>query len=224
MMYNREKTLEMGEKMAHVTEIREVRGLIELSLDGVLWLRVRKKHFMKRPIECGDCIEPEEYISSLAALQAADCYEAALTMLDMAAQTSGDLIRKLAHKGYVPPAAEAAVQRLEENRLIDDRRYAQRIAQTQLNKPVGAYAVRRKLRAKHLSDEDVEAAMEGFDSEQQASACRDAAAKLWRKYGDLPPREGRAKLSQALARRGFGWDAISSAVDEVVSDDGFFED
>ena len=204
--------------MAMVSGIREIRGLMEVSLDGVVWLRVRKKHFARRPLSAGDPVDPEAYIDSLAALQAADCYEAALTMLDRAAHSSGNLRAKLERAGYVSPAAEAAVARLQENRLVDDRRYAERIAQSQLNKATGAYAVRSKLRAKHLSDEDIDAAMEGFDDEQQSAACRSAAEKLWRKYAALPAREGRAKLSQALARRGFGWDAIRSAVDALGGD------
>ena len=210
--------------MAVVSEIRENRGMIELSLDGVRWLTLRKKHFAKRPLELEESVDPEEYLDSMAAIQAADCYEAALCMLDMAAQTRGDLTRKLARKGYVLPAAEAAAARLCENGLIDDRRFAERIAQSQLKKPVGAYAVKRKLRAKQLSEEDVEAAMEGFDSEQQTAACRATAEKLWRKYSALPPREARAKLSQALARRGFSWDAIQSATDSLSAGDDFFED
>ena len=207
--------------MAIVTEIREFKGIITLSLDGMQWMRLRKKHFDKLPLELEQELDPEEYTDRMAAVQSADCYEAALTMLDQAAKTSGDLCRKLIRKGYVAPAAEATVARLIENRLIDDRRYAERIAQSQMGRSVGAYAVRRKLRAKLLSEEDVEAAMEGFDGEQQAAACHDAAIKLWRKYESLPPREGRAKLSQALARRGFGWDAIRSAVDALADDDGF---
>ena len=204
--------------MAIVNDIQEVRGLIVLSLDGVTWLRVRKKHFAKRPLSAGEAIDPEEYIDSLAAVQAADCYEAALTMLDRSAHASVNLRMKLERAGYVTPAAEAAVARLVDNRLVDDRRYAERIAQSQLNKATGAYAVRRKLRAKHLSEEDIDAAMEGFDDEQQSAACRAAAEKLWRKYAALPAREGRSKLSQALARRGFGWDAIRSAVDALSGD------
>lgn len=208
--------------MAMVSSIRESRGLVEISLDGVLWLRVRKKNFAQRPLEAGEGIDPEAYLDSLSALQAADCYEAALTMLDQAAQTSGALCKKLAYKGYVPPAAEAAVARLVENRLVNDQYYAQRMAQAQLGRGVGAYAVRRKLQAKHLPEEAIEAAMEGFDAEQQAQACREAAEKLWRKYAALPAREGRAKLSQALARRGFGWESIRTVVDELASDcDGF---
>ena len=56
--------------------------------------------------------------------------------------------------------------------------------------------------------------MEALDDEQQRTAARQAAEKLGRKYRDLPPREARAKLSQALARRGFSWDVISSALED----------
>lgn len=204
--------------MAVVSDLRENRGLVEISLDGVLWLRLRKKHFGLNPLDVGEIIDPEQYLDRTAALQTADCYESALTMLDQAAQTSGDLRLKLMRKGYVEPAAQAVVDRLTDNGLIDDTRYAERIAQGQLNKAVGAYAVRRKLMAKRLPQEAIDAVMEDFDGEQQAQACQEAAQKLWRKYSALPRREGRAKLSQALARRGFGWDAISSAVDEIVSE------
>lgn len=204
--------------MAVISEIREVRGLVEISLDGMVWLRVRKKHFHMRPLREGDAVDSEDYLQRLAAVQAADCYEAALTALDQAAQASGDLTRKLVRKGFVQPAAEAAVERLCANGLIDDHRYAERIAQGQLNKAAGVYAVRRKLQAKHLSEEAIEAAMEDFDPAQQAQACAQAAARLWRKYSVLPPREGRAKLAQALSRRGFAWDAIHSAMEAIGED------
>lgn len=210
--------------MAIVSEVREVRGLMEISLDGVCWLRVQKKHFRLRPVQVGSVLEPEAYLDSLAAVQLADCYEAALTMLDQAAQSSKALQAKLMRKGFVEAAACAAVERLVSNKLIDDQRYAERIAQAHLNKPVGAYALRRKLLAKHLDEEAVEAAMEGFDEAQQAHACKQAAEKLWRKYSALPPREGRTKLSQALARRGFSWEAVRSAVEEIASDADLWED
>lgn len=203
--------------MAHVTEIRDARGLIAISLDGTPWLRVCRKHFGKLELSEGDCIDPEACIDRIAALQCADCYEAALTILDSAACTSGDMLRKLMRKGYVEAAAQSAVDRLVEIGLLDDARYAERLAQSQLKKPVGMYAVKRKLRAKHLSEETVEAALEDFDEEQQTAACRTAAEKLYRKYDALPPREARGKLSQALARRGFAWDAIRSAVESIVS-------
>ena len=205
--------------MALVTEIKESRGLTVISLDGCIWLRLKNKHFGKLPLEEGAHIDPEEYCDRMAALQFADCYEAGLTVLDQAACTTGDMKRKLMRKGFVEAAADAAVEKLKEVGFLDDMRYAERMAQSQLKKPVGAYAVKRKLRAKHLTEEAVEAAMEDFDEEQQSAACRAAAEKLYRKYAALPSREGRAKLGQALARKGFGWDAIRNAVDAVSGGD-----
>ena len=57
-------------------------------------------------------------------------------------------------------------------------------------------------------------ALSAFDEDQQREACLLAAQKLFRKYEALPPREGRAKLSQALMRRGFAWDAIEGVLDQ----------
>lgn len=207
--------------MAVVSDIQEYKGMVRIYLDGVKWLNVRKKHFRMLLLQPGEALDAEQYIDRMAALQAADCYEVALGMLDQAAQTSGDMKLKLERKGFVAPAAEATVERLVQNGLVDDGRYAQRMAQGQLGKAVGAYAVRRKLMAKRLPEAAIEAAMEDFSSEQQSLACREAAAKLWRKYASLPPREGRAKLSQALARRGFAWDSIHSAVEAVAGDAAF---
>ena len=62
---------------------------------------------------------------------------------------------------------------------------------------------------------EIEEALSAFDEEQQRAACLEVAQSLFRRYAELPRREGRAKLSQALARRGFGWDAIESTVDQL---------
>ena len=55
------------------------------------------------------------------------------------------------------------------------------------------------------------------------TAAQAAARGLLRRYAGLPAREGRAKLSQALARRGFSWDAVRAAVDAVWEADDWDE-
>ena len=200
--------------MPTITGIEDRRGQVAIYLDGSVALRVRKAHFEKCPVREGDEIDPDEYASRLAAAQFADAYEAALTSLDACARSSKEIRQSLLRRGYVAPAADAVVARLTENGLIDDARYAQRMAETQARKPVGLYAFKRKLRAKGISDDDAEDALSAFDEDQQREACLLAAQKLFRKYEALPPREGRAKLSQALMRRGFAWDAIEGVLDQ----------
>lgn len=199
--------------MATVTGIRDFRGIIGIYADGTLVMRVAKKHFEKIKLRVGDEFEPEEYAGSIAAIQLSDAYEFALTCLDFSQRSAAELTRKLISRGYVAPAAEAAVARLIEVGIIDDARYAQRIAETASRKNVGVYAMKRKLMSKGFSEENVETALEVLDDAQQLAACRAAANKLQRKYAALTAREARMKLSQALARRGFSWDVISQALD-----------
>lgn len=203
--------------MATVSGIREVRGLVEISLDGVVWLRICKQHFHEHALSEGEFIDPQAYVDSIASIQINDCYEAALNILDRAACTAGNMQSKLIRAGYVHVAAEATVARLQENHLIDDRSYAERIIQSQQAKSMGAYALRRKLQAKQLNEADIDAAMEAITDEQQKAACLAVATKLHEKYADLPAHEAKAKLSQALSRRGFGWETIRTVVDETMS-------
>jgi len=202
--------------MPTVTSIEEKRGIVEISADGCVFVRIRKSHYIKFPLETGDEIDTEAYLSRIASVQFPDAYEAALTALDFSNRTTREIANSLRHKGFVEPVIEAVIEKLTDNRLIDDRRYAQRIAENQSKKPVGIYAVKRKLRAKGISEEDAEAAMEAFDEDQQRDAALETARKLFRKYESLPAREARGKLSQALARRGFSWDAIESAVESLI--------
>ena len=202
--------------MAVVSDIRENRGIVEISLEGMSALRVRRAHFQKCPLQAGEEVDPEAYLERVAAAQFADGYEAALSSLDLCARSAREIANSLRRKGYVVPCVDAVVDRLRENGLIDDARYAQRMAEVQSAKGAGLYAFKRRLRAKGISEDDAEEAFAAFDDAQQQQAALEAAQRLWRKYEALPPREARAKLSQALARRGFGWDAIESAVEAVV--------
>ena len=209
--------------MSTVTEVRVFRGVALLSFDDAPPLKVRLKHFKALPLAAGDEVDAEEYAARVAEAQRADAYEAALSSLDLCARTRQELRRSLLARGFVSGAVEATLDRLADSGLVDDRRYAERAVEVSAARPVGVYAVRRKLRAKGVAEEDAEAALVALDDEQQAQAAQAAARSLLRRYAQLPAREGRAKLSQALARRGFSWEAVRAAVDKVWEADEWDE-
>jgi regulatory protein len=201
--------------MGVVTEIRENRGMVEVLVDSATVARVRKAHFERCPVRVDEAIDEAEWLGRMAAVQFAEAYEAALSSLDRSARTARDLANSLRRRGFVQPAIDAVLARLTENGLIDDAQYARRMAELSASRPVGLYAFKRKLRAKGISDDDAEDALAAFDDDQQRAAAIQAAQKLYRKYEALPEREARTKLSQALARRGFAWDAIEGAVEAL---------
>ena len=201
--------------MSTISDIRVMRGVVVLSTDDNQSLRVRASDFKKHPVEAGSEIDWETYTDQLAAAQFSFAYEAALNCLDFSAKTRKELEHALIMKGFVPACVKAVLDRLEEIHLLDDAALAQRYAENAVNKPVGVYALKRKLRSKGISEEDAESAMDCITDAQQINAAKKAGEKLMRKYMSLPAREGRAKLSQALARRGFSWDIVQSAVEDL---------
>lgn len=198
-------------------EIR--RGIAWVLTDDGEKIQIQKKHFLLYPLQAGDWLETESYLKEIAALQLQEAYEAALCALDISARTRSELSKILLRKGYVLPAVEATLARLTKSGLIDDRRYAQRQVELAIDRPVGAYALKRKLRGKGISEEDLSMALDPLDEQQQLSAAQRAVGALRRRYEKLPPREARQKLSQALARRGFGWDTIAQAIEGVFPEE-----
>ena len=200
--------------------LSETRGVITLMFDEGPSLRVRRKHFAKLPLNEGDPVDFEEYENALSRIQFDDATEAALTLLDHSAQSVMGLRQKLMQKGYVPFCVEQVIARLQEYRLLDDAALAQRFTQSRLHAQDGIYAVRRKLRARGVDEETARQAVEDLmDDAQQLEAALAALRKLYPRYADRPSREARARLSQALARRGFSWDVISQALDRFLSDE-----
>ena len=202
--------------MSMIRDIAERKGIYTVMWDDGASLKVRRKHFAQRPLSTGDTADPEDYESSIAAIQFADAYEAALTLLDYSAKSESKLVESLVSKGYVPSAAQAAAAKLREAGLIDDRALADRLARSVSAGAVGIYAAKRKLRGKGISDEDAEAALEVLDDDQQLAAAVKTGEKFLRKYEELPLPERKRKLSQALARRGFSWDTVSSAMEKLI--------
>ena len=107
--------------MDQVVAIDLQRGIVTVAFDGAPSIRIRERHFRKKPLEEGAYVDSEAYRNSLAALQFSDAYEAALTALDRSARTGRQLSDGLRRKGYLPEVADAVVARLRENgfRLVN---------------------------------------------------------------------------------------------------------
>ncbi len=201
--------------MGIVTEIQEYRGKTIIQVDGSTFARIPSRHFKKYLVAVGDPIDPDAYLKALADIQAHDAYDAALYRLERSAKTEHDMRLSLQRAGYVPEAIERTVSRLIHAGLLNDEEYAQRFVETQSYRAIGRHQLKLQLRKKGIDPETAERALSQIDDEHQLAAARDWMRKLAPRYAaqESDPRMARRKLSQALARRGFSWDVISSAID-----------
>lgn len=205
--------------MGMITGIEEARGRVTIYVDGVAFLKLKKKEFDELPLETGADLDEEDYLNRLCARQFKPAYEAALNLLTARDMTAHDLMSALRRRGYLQAVAESVCQRLIENRLIDDSRYAQRYVELRQDTAVGRYAMKRKLRAKGIDENIAEEALEVLDDESQLATAKELARKLVRRYANEEPYARKSKISQAIARRGYSWDIVREAVESLELDD-----
>lgn len=205
--------------MGMITGIEEARGRVTIYVDGVAFLKLKKKEFDELPLETGADLDEEDYLNRLCARQFKPAYEAALNLLTARDMTAHDLMSALRRRGYLQAVAESVCQRLIENRLIDDSRYAQRYVELRQDTAVGRYAMIRKLRAKGIDENIAEEALEVLDDESQLATAKELARKLVRRYANEEPYARKSKISQAVARRGYSWDIVREAVESLGLDD-----
>jgi regulatory protein len=150
----------------------------------------------------------------IAELQSEDAreraYQQAMLFLSYRARSEAEIRQNLRKHEYPEAAIEQTLDRLRQDRLADDKQFAQSWVENRSTfRPRSRRALTMELRQKGLDDETVQIAVAGVDEEALAY---EAARKRMGRLQGLELNEFRKKLSEFLARRGFSYEIISPTV------------
>ena len=138
---------------------------------------------------------------------------AALRMLARRSLSAGEIGSRLAAKGFGEEEAAAAVRRLAELGLVDDRSLCLQLARSYRDvRRYGSRKIAGALRLRKFPDALVEEAPRAVSSPAEELAAARAALRKKFRAGVPPGREGAAKAYRFLAGRGFGPDACREAI------------
>jgi len=151
---------------------------------------------------------------------AASAYDYALNLLTARPYTARNLRRKLVQKGFAVPDVVATMERLLDNGLVDDKRYAAQFARGQL---LGPGASKRRIRQQlyqrgipgEVADLAIETVIEEEAVDLEAVVERDARKKAASLAG-LEAVVIRRRLYAHLARRGYDIDEINAVLKKVL--------
>lgn len=116
-----------------------------------------------------------------------------------------------------PKLIEQVFNRLKKLNLVDDLAFAKWwVEQRTVFRPKPKRVLKQELRAKGVSDDIFESAFEETETIDDLEIAKKIAAKRWERVKKLPEKEAKQKLMQFLARRGFSYDTIRQAIDEIV--------
>ena len=189
---------------------------VNIHLDGEFAFGLDR--FVAAWLAVGQSLDEEK----IARLQAEDsqekAYRQAMLFLGIRARSETE-VRKNLEKHEIPPAViEATIERLREERLLNDGEFAQNwVANRSEFRPRSRRALTVELRQKGLTEADIQSATEAVDEKSLAYAAaqkriRRLEARAERSRSGLEWIEFRKKLSEFLARRGFGYDVIAPTV------------
>lgn len=120
-------------------------------------------------------------------------------------------------KAQVERDIESLLVRFQESRLLDDQRFARGLSESQRRRGGSLPKIRQKLRARGLSDEMVEGALQriGENPElgDEASAREYARKRRLTQRFDLNDPHERQKALASLARQGFSFDVAKRALE-----------
>lgn len=187
------------------------RGLYLIQQDGGEETLVDRRTWDESPYRLGSELTEEQWQALLQLAQYNRARERALYLLGLRDYACKELEKKL-YTEADSATAEAVVTRLREVGLLDDGRYACRLAKSlTVEKKYPRRRVEQELRRRGIDSLTVQEALCSLDGEDFQLALALIEKKY---YNKINTAEGRQKVTAALARRGFSYTAIRRALDE----------
>ena len=208
-----------------ITRLSETKkGRFAIFADNEFLFSVHKDLFLSRPeLALGRDLPAETLEEIRLEDEAWSCKEKALSLLEYAARSSGELAEKL-RRQYPPETVEAVIERLAELGLLDDLDYGRRLAADLLRlRKYSLGRVRQALCRRRLDRETIDRILGELEDTNQIGPMVELVQKKY--LPKLREPRGRQKVAAALQRRGYGWEEIRVAlrrVEETIPEE--FED
>ncbi|MEE0443530.1 MAG: RecX family transcriptional regulator [Acutalibacteraceae bacterium] len=197
---------------------------IHIYIDGEYLLTVDEIFWFSCGLVSGDEINEEELTAFEEAAGSRRAFNSALNSLDYRDHSEKEIRAKLLRK-HDADYVDEAVEKLIELDLVNDERYAENYARELFErKKFGKMRIKSELRAKGISADIANAAVEELFEEEEPDNVQRIVDIIGKRYYNRMNNEvGRKKVFSALQRMGYSFSDIREAMSEF-SDDEYYED
>ena len=134
-------------------------------------------------------------------------------------KSSGDALRLMQNWGVDPSARQGVLQRLINDKFIDDRRYAEAFVRDKMRfSGWGVFKLRAALRNKGISTDIVEDVLRMLDSNNMADRLRERLERKMRTTKYTTRYDLKTKLMRYGASLGYDFESVGDVVDTLISE------
>jgi regulatory protein len=203
--------------MASITNVREVgRGRLKVYVDGLPSFTMCRSDLLHTGIKVGHKLSDDELAKIRQNAIFQECVNAALHFLSYRPRSEMEVRKKLQQRGFVIEVIDQVVDRLKQQKIIDDKAFAKFWTENRRSfRPKSRAMLKLELRRKGIENQIVEKETLNLDDNIGAY---EAASKLIWKLKSLEQGEFYRRLTGHLRRRGFDYDVIKEVVGKLWSE------
>lgn len=175
--------------------------------------------FIRFNLQKGKVLDEFDIIEIQYTDEVKKAYNKALEFLSYRMRSIKEVEDHLRKKDNNDTIIQEVIFKLKENRYVDDLEFATAFVRTQWqSNGKGPSVIKRELVEKGIEQSFIEQALTQYDQPSQIAEAINHAEKVLKKNNKLSTIQLKQKLEQHLMRKGFSYDIISIALEEVNFD------
>jgi regulatory protein len=211
----------MTDSDSHTGRITEIRDQVRdpervsLFIDGKFRLGLPRIAVAERHLRVGQILTEDDLTELEGVDEISRATHQAVRLLSYRPRSKNEISTRLRRNGFGDEAISAAIGRMEELGYINDEDFATFwVENRQQHRPRGRRLIAQELRAKGVSQEVAEQAVEeaGIDEFSQAL---ELAQKRAERMRGLEREVWRRRMAGFLQRRGYNWDVTRRVLEEI---------
>jgi regulatory protein len=208
-------------RTGHITGLSPTRrdpNRVSVHINGSFAFALPAALVASEHLEVGDQLGEARVAQLLADDERARATDAALTFLSYRARSEREVRDRLRRGRYSQEAIDHAITRLHEWRYLDDEDFARRwVENRSTHRPRGRRLLQQELRQKGIASETVRDVIDESDLDEVAAATALARQRV-QSYRGEDPQTIRRRLGGYLARRGYGFDVVRTALNAALGE------
>ena len=187
-----------------------------IYVDGRFCCGLTLEATMKYRLKVGQIVTPERLSEIQLESEKNTAFDKALTHLSATQKTEKQVREFLIKKGYLPAVIEYVIEKLRSYNFLNDGAYAESYVGFAAKKK-GGRLIRMELRGKGIDENEIDAALDTLDEEQEIQT----AGAVLEKYMRNKPcdKETLQKAYRYLMGKGFDYEIIRTALRQYGADD-----
>ena len=198
----------MNEITSITPQIKDKRRC-NIYVDGRFYCGLTLETTVKNRLKVGQTITEERLAEIQLESEKDTAFDKALTHLSATRKTEKQTRDFLSSKGYLPAVIEYVVDKLRSYNFLNDGEYAEAYAESAVKRK-GGRLIRMELRAKGISDEEIDGALEGLAEGTEEEAAKEILQKYMR--NKTCDRETLQKAYRYLTGKGFDYETVKAAL------------